>query len=523
MGDFAVEGSELKKMVKLAKKDPVSFAFNPGKSEEEGYCGMHRNKPPAQLGKEAKDSAEGGKFTFGTASVEGKEIRLTCLRELPGMAKRFKKFLKSQKVMLNVVILDENGNVLDSDIEDDLPDDPELDGEEQEAEEIPEAPPPIDPSALMQRLTALRGQITALSPEAQGKVAGPFKQVVDLVKAGDLERATVGADRLEQAIKLLASQPDQAPAQATSQTPPQAPPQQPQPQAPQAQDDQQLQKLTELASGTRERIEARPNDAARTQLLAAMDKVDGHIKAREAEAAIALLKRVGDILKTLPDPAAQPQQAPDGQADPAKAEWESRFYAMQPVIDRALSEGLIEKVDDLRKLRDWTTGMAMQGAHDKALQALPRIEALLETISEDGPTAFEQEIPPEVKPFATARLRWSGARATMMSEVGKLVALIQAEAAQDDMLADAAANLGVLTRNVARLDARLEDKLDAIVNAPGNDRERLKGEARALIGEYEKELSTPFFNEIDGGNGFGSVAVASTARAALADIGRVLA
>jgi hypothetical protein len=518
MGDFAVEGSELKKMVKLAKKGPISFAFNPGKSDDEGYCGMHRNKPPAMLGKEAKDEGEGGKFTFGTAQVQGKEIRLTCLRELPGLAKRFKKYLKTQKVMLNVVILDENGNVLDSDIEEGLPDDPELEGEaeEQEDEEIPQAPPPIDPGALMQRLTALRGQITALSPEAQGKVAGPFKQLVDLVKSNDLERATTGADRLEQAVKLLASQQPQTPVQ----TPPQAPPQ---PQAPQGQGDQQLQKLMEYASGTRERIEARPNDAARTQLLAAMDKIDGHIKAKEAEAAIALLKRVGDILKTLPDPAAQPPQAPDGQANPARAEWESRFYAMQPVIDRALSEGLIEKVDDLRKLRDWTTGMAMQGAHDKALQALPRIEALLETIDEDGPTAFEQEIPAEVKPFATARLRWSGARATMMSEVGKLVALIQAEAAQDDMLADAAANLGVLTRNVAKLDARLEDKLDAIVNAPAGDRDRLKGEARTLIGEYEKELSTPFFNEIDGGSGFGSVAVASTARAALADIGRVLA
>jgi hypothetical protein len=56
---------------------------------------MHRNKPPAQLGKWAKDEVEGGKSTFGTASVAGKTISLTCLRDLPGVAKRFKKYLKS--------------------------------------------------------------------------------------------------------------------------------------------------------------------------------------------------------------------------------------------------------------------------------------------------------------------------------------------------------------------------------------------------------------------------------------------
>ena len=50
MGDFAVEGSELKKMVKLARKEPVSFAFNPGKSEEDAYCGMHRTKPASRPG-----------------------------------------------------------------------------------------------------------------------------------------------------------------------------------------------------------------------------------------------------------------------------------------------------------------------------------------------------------------------------------------------------------------------------------------------------------------------------------------
>lgn len=74
------------------------------------------------------------------------------------------------------------------------------------------------------------------------------------------------------------------------------------------------------------------------------------------------------------------------------------------------------------------------------------------------------------------------------------------------------------------LDDRLEDKLDEIVNAPGGDqRTKLKAEARKILGDYSKTLDAPFFQEIDAGNGFVSVKLASTARAALQKISDVLA
>jgi hypothetical protein len=59
--------------------------------------------------------------------------------------------------------------------------------------------------------------------------------------------------------------------------------------------------------------------------------------------------------------------------------------------------------------------------------------------------------------------------------------------------------------------------------ATDDDREALKAEARTLLSEYSEGLKKPFFMDVDTGNGFANVAVASTARAALAEISRVLA
>lgn len=141
MSDFAVKGADLKKILKIAKKGPIAFAYNPGKTDDSTFFGMHRTKAPSLLGKAAKAEGEGKKFTFGTAVLEGKELRLTPEREMSQMAKRLKKFLKSQKVTLNVVIVDEDGTVLDSDVETDLPDDPEMAGDDAVAS-------PVEPATL---------------------------------------------------------------------------------------------------------------------------------------------------------------------------------------------------------------------------------------------------------------------------------------------------------------------------------------------------------------------------------------
>lgn len=515
---------ELRALLAVAKKRPMNFAICMGKKPEDTIFVLHRMKAPEILGRQAKKDGDTPKVTFGVVEVKGKKALLTCQSDIPaGIAKATKKFLTVNKMAMKITVLDAAGNLAEDDGEAEELDDEEgtvadvaeaadSDGgaEEQAATgEDAEPAPEIDRAALLKRLGTMREAIAALSPEAQGKLGEPFRKLVDLVKAEELGRAQAGADKLDAAIAMLAG----------AATPPQG----------QAADPQ-AQKLQQVAAATRARIEQVADEKPRGQLLAAMDRVDGHIKASEAEAALALVKKVNDILKSLPQAGAGGGSTEgsgdeaDPAADAAKAEWESRFAALEATINEALSKGLVEKPDDLRKLRDWATGMAIDGQFAKALQALPRIEAILATAPEGGKSAFEAEVDPEVKPFAVARLRWSGARSTMMSEVRRLESEIIAAAAEDELLEEAAANVSSLMQNVERLDDRLGDKLDSIVNAKsGPDRDRLKGEARAVIGEYEAELSKPFFGDIDNNSGFASVAVASTARAALAEITRVLA
>jgi hypothetical protein len=89
---------------------------------------MHRNKAPLVIGRDAKEEGAGSKFTFGTATVEGQVISLTGMREIPNLAKKLKDLLKSQKIMMHDQIPDADSKPLGSNIEDDLPEDPDLEG-----------------------------------------------------------------------------------------------------------------------------------------------------------------------------------------------------------------------------------------------------------------------------------------------------------------------------------------------------------------------------------------------------------
>jgi len=128
MSEYQVEGADLKKLILLAKKNPVAFGFNPSKTIAESYLAMHRKKAPRFLGKDAKDEGAGQKAAFGMFKVEGKLIVLQCERVVPALAMNLKKYLGLQKIKLNIEVRDETGAVLEADIED-LPDDPELAGE----------------------------------------------------------------------------------------------------------------------------------------------------------------------------------------------------------------------------------------------------------------------------------------------------------------------------------------------------------------------------------------------------------
>lgn len=157
-------------------------------------------------------------------------MSLTCLREVPTLAKRMKKLLRTNKINLNVQVLDKNRNVIDSDIEEmdegtwfNEPDDPTDDKEDDEddddeiavappppprngayaASPVPPAPPPpgngtqaVPPARpppgvaqdLEAQLKTLQLQVATLPPAAE-KVSTAFKAAVALLRGGDAIKA----------------------------------------------------------------------------------------------------------------------------------------------------------------------------------------------------------------------------------------------------------------------------------------------------------------------------------------------
>jgi len=214
MSEYSVKGAELKKMLKHAKNGPVPFGFSPGKTPAESVLCMHKIKPAKAMGTAAKEETGSDKFSYGTAQVFGKTLRLTCIRMgIPQLATRVKRFIKTEKVLLNVEIYDETG-LVDSDIEEGLPDDPELlDGDDGDEAPAAAAPPPgpgeINPldaerNRLTKQVTALSPRVKALPPDMQAQISKHFIQAVSDLKSGKLEEAKKLADQVEAVLDKLA-------------------------------------------------------------------------------------------------------------------------------------------------------------------------------------------------------------------------------------------------------------------------------------------------------------------------------
>lgn len=194
MADFALDRTELKAMIKLAKRKPVSFAFNPGRDVSEHYLGMHRKKPARVLGRDAKQNGPGTRVAFGTATVDQRLLVLRCDKIVPKLAKALKRYLKQHRVQLNVQVYDADGELVDADIEDDLPDDPELGGA---AEKV------SDQRSLLEALTETRARIAGLPNDAAARLKEPFAKIVTAAQGGKDSAARKGLQALSAALDKL--------------------------------------------------------------------------------------------------------------------------------------------------------------------------------------------------------------------------------------------------------------------------------------------------------------------------------
>lgn len=526
---------ELKSMITKAKTDAVNIGVCFGKKPAGVEIVMDKIRKPETLGREAKAAGETVKVAIGTFSVSGTAAAFKVEGDAPtGLGKHLKKFFALNDIsVMSVEIIGADGKVIIE--KDDKGDGEEAGGtagalgnagagvtrtsgadagqggnagREKDAGQAPGATDqptnpqptnpepttnepvakPVDPKDLVRRLGAIKPQLAGL-PEALGeRLNGMFHAAVEQVKTGVLAAAATGIGQLEAALAKIDAARQQATASQTqgSETPPGP--------------DPKLAGLSQAVEALRAQVNASAAGVGHDAMIDVLDQVVEQIAAREAEKAMAGLKRVQDGLKL-----------------------QAEVDRLAPIVAKAASGGRVADVNALNNLFNMVADAVPATDHAKAMANLGRVEAMIAEGTSKEKSTFEAEVPPDVKPFATARLNWMFTRRSLKDELSKLEATI-AKALDEAGLAGNVKVDGALTSYIDELDTRLENKLAEIVNSnDGADREKLKAEARDLIDDYNDVLERDFFKDVDNANGFMPVAVTSTAQSMLKDLSRVLA
>lgn len=504
MADLKVEGEELKKLVKLGKKKQLSFAFCPGKQNDH-MIAIDRRKKPGILGKAAKSESGATKVAFGTFVMNAKTMELTCEKVVPAMAKVLKKYLKSQKVLVNVLIMDADGNVLESD-EEDLPDDPswdaaDSDDADDDGQDTTQNPASTESAhsaaALAGRIKAVQPAIAAAPADAGAKLTKVIAMAVSQIKSGNLDAADKTITALEgAAAKLAQAAPSDASDDETPETPPGAP------------DLRALAARTKALKG----VIADIGGPAADKLTKALINAVKQIKAGALPAADTLLGRIEDAVNKL---AAAPAPS-DDTPSPAAAKWATAESRLQAAVDKLVQQGRGD-LNAINKFFDFGKDQATAGNFDKAMAAAARVADLIkQAASEPAPAAGN------VAEYAKPRQNWVDTRGGLRKELEGLKAAIDKATAGIAGLEQVPGKSGVLLDYLSGIDTNLEDTLEQLVATSDADKqESLKSEARKTIGNYRGVLDSDFFRAVDK-NGFVTTSIRADALASLQQVSAAL-
>ncbi len=467
MGEFSVEGTELKKLVKIAKKRPLAFAVAPGSDGDSFFFALHKKLAPEVVARGVKKESGINKIAYGLCSVESKDMVLTCQRELPALAKRLKKWLKKQKAPYNVKILDENGNVIDSDIED-LPDDAfyddDPDGDLGE-DGGNEAPDPVA-GALHQRILSLVPEIRQLTGPERTKLQAAAKAALDKNGAGDTDAAAKLVAAIEAGLQKNRNV------------------------SPQASGDQNGQSATALAEKLKD---LRPlcqsaQPPANEKLMKAWGMAAEKLRGKDLAGTEATIKAIETAL------------AGQTAIDPLQKQWETLWGRLSPVLLKALNAD-VPDAQRLRAAMQMADETASVGEYKKAIAIANRLEEALKK-SLQKHKAQDSSPESQLVDFTKTRLLWSRARTLLKAEMTKLGQEIVSACDGDDFEGIEQA-VGDLHSYLAPIDETLEDALDDLIQeADPLKRGPLRQKCRNAISTYMAELNSGIFAIIDEGNGF---------------------
>lgn len=520
MADLKLEGAELKKMVKLGKKKSLTFAFCPGAKNEHTMM-IDRRKSPEMLGKLARKEGTGKKVAFGTFEVKGRVMEMTCGRTVPQMAKTLKKYLKSQKTLMNVVILDPDGNMLESDIEE-LPEDPTMEdaptdltaSEEptdlvEPQEDAPEEPQedtpgdteeaPTDAAALAARLKALQPAIAGVSGDTADKLKKAVAGAVAQIKSSAFDQADKTVTALENAVAKLGQT-----------VAPKDPPETGEESAPQP----DFKALAARAKALQQSI-ADIAEPAKGKLMTALSNAAQNIKERNHEAADALLGKIeAAVDKT--------RTASTGEDGDAK-KWNAVLARLQPAVDKAMTD----KRGDLAAINrsfDFAKDQAADGNYASALKAAAKTAELLKQAATMQTTAAAQEAA-DVTPEGLVKLRvaWIETRLGMKKDIEGLKSAIDDATKGIEGMEEVSSKSSVLFDYISGIDTNLEQALQDMADAPDTEsRDALKRNAMQIVETYKGVLDSEFFKAVDD-NGFVKTNIRDSALDSLQKVSAALA
>lgn len=213
----------LKTMMRQARREPRVFAFGLGKSRDEDLMAAHRRRTGKRLFAMIKKENSATKGTWGTFTLDGKLLTLTCERKpVPGLARIVKLYFKTKGLpALRIQVIgpdavaeiEEEGDidpaalaeaVAAADAAEAIADDEVADGDDaapapdaEEAQPAPDAGP--DP-----RATTLAQQFKAMMPELKERATADAAAKQRLTPLVNGFRAALTAGNVDEAAGLMA-------------------------------------------------------------------------------------------------------------------------------------------------------------------------------------------------------------------------------------------------------------------------------------------------------------------------------
>ena len=202
-----MDKQDMKRLLAKSKQEPVNCAIGQGDEATIALLLLDKVKGPKSVEKDLTKQFPNAKSTrFGTAHVDmeldPKEVRFTVNKPAPGIARKLVKTLKGTGFTKAVIVLEEDGSIL------------EMAGEEEEAPAATAAAPPppappappqaqFDAGALARALAELIKRIPGVLAVAPGLKAQLSQLATDAngnIKAGKLDVAAATIEALRRAL-----------------------------------------------------------------------------------------------------------------------------------------------------------------------------------------------------------------------------------------------------------------------------------------------------------------------------------